>query len=221
MKLSSRLAGGFSRWVSARSEAANDPLRASAAVEPGLAALERARPFVIGAGDGLSKGLSWVINSSALGSSIFVVVLMVLVTADVTGRYVFNKPVPMTYEVGSFMLVFIVFLGMAYTQKMGSHIRVEFLTLRMSPKVRASFNLFAYTLGILLYGAIFYQGFKWSYDAFQIGEYVAGLVNIPKWPSMFAVPFGALLLSLQFLADWLRHAGELVALLREESRASQ
>ena len=214
MKLSSRLTSGFSRWVSARSEATGDPLRSAVAVEP-------ARPFVMGVGDGLSKGLGWMVNTSALGSSMIVVVLMVLVTADVTGRYVFNKPVPMTYEVGSFMLVFIVFLGMAYTQRMGSHIRVEFLTLRMSPRVRASFNMLAYTLGICLYGAIFYQGFKWSYEGFQIGQYVAGLVNIPKWPSMFAVPFGALLLCFQFLADWLRSAGELIAISRGESRASQ
>lgn len=221
MKLSSRLAGGFSRWVSARQEATGDPLRSAAAVEGGQAALERAQPLLIGAGDELSKGLGWLVNTSAFASSLIVVILMGLVTADVTGRYVFNKPVPMTYEVGSFMLVFIVFLGMAYTQRMGAHIRVEFLTLRMPPKVRASFNLLAYTLGICLYGAIFYQGFKWSYDAFQIGEYVAGLVDIPKWPSMFAVPFGALLLSLQFFADWLRSAGELIAMSRGENRASQ
>lgn len=221
MKLSNWLAGGFSRWLRARSEATGDPLRSTAAVEPGATALERARPFVIGAGEGLNKGLGWLVSTSALASAVIVVILMGLVTADVTGRYVFNHPVPMTYEVGAFMLVFVVFLGMAYTQRMGAHIRVEFLTLRMPPKVRAGFNLLAYTLGICLYGAIFYQGFRWSYDAFQIGEYVAGLVDIPKWPSMFAVPFGALLLSFQFLADWLRHAGELIALFREESRGSQ
>ena len=220
MKLSGRLTGGISRWLSARS-VTDDPLGSAVAVEPPVATYDQIRPYLIGAGDGLNKGLGWLVSASAMASATIVVVLMVLVTADVTGRYVFNNPVPMTYEVGAFMLVFVVFLGMAYTQRMGSHIRVEFLTLRMTPKVRASFNLLAYTLGILLYGAIFYQGFRWAYDGFQIGEYVAGLVNIPKWPSMFVVPFGALLLCFQFFADWLRHAGELVAMFRGESRTSQ
>lgn len=218
MKLRGRLADGLGRWMSARLAATDDPLRSSVALESGQAAVG---PFLFGAGDGLSRGLGWVVNSSALVSATVVLILMVLVSADVTGRYVFNTPVPMTYEVGSFMLVFIVFLGMAYTQRMGAHIRVEFLTLRMPPKARASFNLLAFTLGILLYGAIFYQGFKWSYEAFQIGEYVAGLVNIPKWPSMFAVPFGALLMAFQFFSDWMRSAGELVAMFRGESQASQ
>ena len=218
MKLRSRLADGLSRWMNARLVATDDPLRSSVAVESGQAAVGL---FLFRVGDGLSRGLGWMVNTSALASATIVLVLMVLVTADVTGRYAFNEPVPMTYEVGSFMLVFIVFLGMAYTQRMGAHIRVEFLTLRMTPNLRASFNLLAFTLGILLYGAIFYQGFKWSYEAFQIGEYVPGLVNIPKWPSMFAVPFGALLMALQFFADWMRSAGELIAMFRGESQASQ
>ena len=154
----------------------------------------------------LAAALSWAIRTSALGAAGIVVLLMALVVADITGRYLFNSPVPMTYEVGSFMLVFIVFLGLAYSQLQGAHIRVEFFTLRLPPKPRALLDLLAYTLGVAIYGAIFYQGFKWAYDSFVIGEYVAGLVNIPKWPSQFAVVFGALLLALQFIADWLRRA---------------
>lgn len=154
----------------------------------------------------LAAALSWAIRTSALGAAGIVVLLMALVVADITGRYLFNSPVPMTYEVGSFMLVFIVFLGLAYSQLQGAHIRVEFFTLRLPPKPRALLDLLAYTLGIAIYSAIFYQGFKWAYDSFVIGEYVAGLVNIPKWPSQFAVVFGALLLALQFVADWIRRA---------------
>ena len=167
----------------------------------------------------LGAALGWVINASALGAAGIVVILMGLVTADVTGRYLFNSPVPMTYEVGAFMLVFIVFMGLAYSQRQGAHIRVEFLTLRLSPKPRGILDLLSYTLGIAMYGAIFYQGFTWAYHGFQIGEYVAGLVNIPKWPSMFAVPFGAMLLGLQFLSDWIKSLLRLLALFREEGLA--
>lgn len=156
--------------------------------------------------------LGWAVNASALGSSTVVLALMVLVVADVTGRYVFNSPVPMTYEIGAFLLVFIVFLGMAYTQRAGSHIRVEFLTLRLSPKARAVLDLVSYTLGILLFAAMFYQSFRWAYTSFQVGDYTPGLVAIPRWPSMFAVPFGALLLCFQFSGNWFRRFRELKAL---------
>ena len=163
----------------------------------------------------LSRILGWVVNTSAFGAASIVVILMVLVVCDIFGRKVLNKPVPMSYEVGAFMLVFIVFMGLAYSQRQKAHIRVEILTLRVPPRIRAVMDLFAYTLGIAIYGAIFYETFKWSYHSFEIGEYVAGLINIPKWPSQFAMVFGALLLSLQFLSDWVNRAVDVVALFRE------
>ena len=158
--------------------------------------------------------LGWVVNSSAFGAVSIVVILMALVVADIFGRKVLNKPIPMSYEVAEFMLVFVVFMGLAYSQRQRAHIRVEFLTLRMSPRGRAIMDLLAFTLGVAIYGAIFYQTFKRSYHSFQNGEHVAGLINIPKWPSQFALVFGALLLSLQFLFDWFNRAFEVVAMFR-------
>lgn len=167
----------------------------------------------------LNRILGWVVNSSAFGAASIVVILMAMVVADIFGRKVLNKPVPMSYEVGAFMLVFIVFMGLAYSQRQKAHIRVEFLTFRMPEKARAVMDLLAFTLGVAIYGAIFYQTFKWSYHSFEIGEYVAGLVNIPKWPSQFAVVFGALLLSLQFLSDWINRFADVVALFRAPAQA--
>ena len=169
----------------------------------------------------LGRALGWLVNSSAFGAASIVIILMAMVVADIFGRKVLNKPVPMSYEVGAFMLVFIVFMGLAYSQRQRAHIRVEFLTLRMPPRMRAIMDLVAFTLGIAIYGAIFYQTFKWSYHSFEIGEYVAGLVNIPKWPSQFAVAFGALLISLQFLSDWLNRAVEVVAMFRSASPSTE
>ncbi len=165
----------------------------------------------------LNRTLGWAVNTSAFGAASIVVILMAMVVADIFGRKVLNKPVPMSYEVGAFMLVFIVFMGLAYSQRQKAHIRVEILTLRMPPKIRAVMDLFAYTLGIGIYGLIFYETFKWSYHSFEIGEYVAGLINIPKWPSQFAVAFGAILISLQFISDWVYRAVDLVILLRQPS----
>ncbi len=77
----------------------------------------------------LERALGWTVNTSAFGAASIVVILMVV--ADIFGRKVLNKPVPMPYEVGAFMLVFIVFMGLAYSQRQKAHIRVEILTLRL------------------------------------------------------------------------------------------
>ena len=141
---------------------------------------------------------------------------MAVVVADIFGRKVLNKPVPMSYEVDAFMLVFTVLMGLAYSQRQRAHTRVKILTLRMPPRLRAIVDLVASTLGIAIYGAVFYQTFKWSYHSFEIGK---GLINIPKWPSQFALAFGALLISLQFMSDWIYRAIDVVVLFRESKTA--
>ena len=81
----------------------------------------------------LERALGWTVNTSAFGAASIVVILMVV--ADILGRKVLNKPVSMPYEVGAFMLVFIVFMGLACSQRKKAHIRVEsrveILTLRL------------------------------------------------------------------------------------------
>lgn len=156
-----------------------------------------------------NHGLSWLVRTANLLSAVCVLLLMILVVADILGRYLLNSPVPMTYEVGAFLMVFIVFLGLAYTQRMGAHIRVEFFTLRLSRRTRASLDIVASILGLLLYATVTYQGFIWAMTSWQVGDYVAGLINIPRWPSQFMVPLGAALLCLQFLADVVQRVTEL------------
>jgi TRAP-type C4-dicarboxylate transport system permease small subunit len=164
-----------------------------------------------------NRALGWVVLGANGLSAVFVLVLMVLVMADIIGRYLFNRPVPMTYEVGSFMMVFIVFLGLAYTQRVGAHIRVEFLTLHLSPRTRALLDIIASVLGLGLYAVITYEGFLWSWASWEVGDYVAGLVNIPRYPSQFVVPFGAAILCLQFLADIVRRLSELKGLCQSDN----
>ena len=157
----------------------------------------------------LDRALGWLVGAANAVSAAFVLLLMILVVADITGRYLFNSPVPMAYEFGSFMLVFIVFLALASTQRAGAHIRVEFVTLRLPPRARTCLDVLAYCLGILVYATILWRGFGWAWTSWQVGDYVAGLINIPRYPSQFAVPLGAAILCLQFVADVARRLQDL------------
>src|SRR3989304_943515 len=58
-------------------------------------------------------------------------VMMLLVGADISGRRVLNKPIPGTFEVTEFLIAFVVFFALAYTQKAGGHVRVLVLTSRL------------------------------------------------------------------------------------------
>ena len=61
----------------------------------------------------------------AIFSGIMTLMLMVLAVVSVTGRLVFNQPLPGYVDWISQALPFIAFLGLSYTQRDGGHIRMD------------------------------------------------------------------------------------------------
>jgi len=58
--------------------------------------------------------------------SVFIIMfLMFFASAEIIGRYVFNAPVPGHVEIVELIMPAIVFLGVAYTERIGRHIRME------------------------------------------------------------------------------------------------
>ncbi len=134
------------------------------------------------------------------GVSMFVLIpMMLLSTFDVISRSFFNKPVPGTIELSSFMLVIVIVLGLAYTQQMKGHptvnIVVSKLPLRISLFVEIIINLLC--LGMV--SIIVWQG--WVVATGNIGRIVSDVLRIPQFPFRLIVPLGGALLFLEFLVD--------------------
>ena len=134
------------------------------------------------------------------GVSMFVLIpMMLLSTFDVISRSFFNKPVPGTIELSSFMLVIVIVLGLAYTQQMKGHptviIVVSKLPLRISLFVEIIINLLC--LGMV--SIIVWQG--WVVATGNIGRIVSDVLRIPQFPFRLIVTLGGALLFLEFLVD--------------------
>jgi TRAP-type C4-dicarboxylate transport system permease small subunit len=157
----------------------------------------------------LGRGLDRLTAGGNLLSAGLIFALMLLVVADVVGRRFLGRPVPMTFEIGGLLLVFVVFLALAEAQRLGAHIRVEFVLDRLPRRPRAVLNLSASLLGLIVYVAVTYETFRWAWRSYLIGDYVSGLVDVPKYPAQFVIPFGTALLCLQFAREGARHLREL------------
>ena len=68
--------------------------------------------------------------------------MMLLTTGEVLGRAVWNKPIPGTLELSSYMLAVFILLGLAYTQQVKGHVRVEMLIKRLPERVGLVLNQF-------------------------------------------------------------------------------
>lgn len=131
--------------------------------------------------------------------------MMLLITVDVTGRYVFSSPIPGTLEFTEFLIVFVVFFSLAYVQLTKRHICVELVTQRLPRRVGDGLAVI-----VLLIAAVFFVMMAWQswfagLSALEYREASDGLVQIPVYPPKLAIPFGAALIAIQMLRDaWKR-----------------
>lgn len=127
----------------------------------------------------------------AVISALALLVMMLHVTADVIGKYLFNAPIPGTAEVvASYYMVAAVFLPLAWVEVSEGSIVVELLY-NMFGRRAQLLSLFCATA----LSAVFYGGLAWllwspAVKAWRIGEIVEGTWRVVIWPTKFLLPLG-------------------------------
>jgi C4-dicarboxylate transporter DctQ subunit len=130
------------------------------------------------------------------GLAIFALVLMA--TVNVLGRWLFSLPISGYIDWVEQAMAFIAFLGIAYTQRVGGHIRMDIAIgqLRARPlwfsELVSACLMLAVTL-VLIYGS---SPHFWR--AFSIGDSSLD-INLPTWPAKLVVPVALGVLALRLL----------------------
>jgi TRAP-type C4-dicarboxylate transport system permease small subunit len=130
-------------------------------------------------------------------SALVIFLIMLYITSDVTGRYAFSNPLPGTFEIVEMLMVFVVFFGLAYTQMLHSHIRIVLLFRYFSPRTRLFIEIFTNIAFFAIFFFILWESTNKAILSTVNGEFVAGLINVPSWPSRWAVSVGAFLVCLR------------------------
>jgi len=123
-----------------------------------------------------------------------VVVMGLSTIADVVGRYLFNYPIPGSVEIGTELVVAIVFLGVASVQLQRRHIRLEFLSERVSPKARSRLDLIIDVIVLAIVAVLTWRCILKAIESWQTGEISYGVVAVPYAPARTIVAFGLALL---------------------------
>lgn len=140
----------------------------------------------------LERGLSRLTDFAAVLGGAAMVIMMLQVTADVLGKYLFNQPVPATLEtVSSYYMVALVFLPLGYVTKHHEHIIVELFTQGLSPRKLSLFTGLANVLASLYVLALTWQGTNEALYMTDILEsWETELWDMQVWPSRWFVPIG-------------------------------
>jgi TRAP-type C4-dicarboxylate transport system permease small subunit len=133
---------------------------------------------------------------AAFGMS-FIIPLMLLTTGDIIGRKFFSKTIPGTFEISEYILATFILLGAAYTQQVKGHVGVDFLTSRLSPRVRVVCEIITTILSLFIIAIVIWHG--WLEGIRE--RTVSDMLRIPQYPFRLLVAVGGFLLWLELLID--------------------
>lgn len=142
-----------------------------------------------------------LVYTLGIASGITLMLIMGLICSEVFCRYALNRPILGTVEISEHMLVFIVFAGLAYTQSVGGHIKIEVVTRHLPPRAQHILRIIALVIALLIFATIAWRTGQAAWESWQIKEVRWGALPLPTWPVKFAVPVGSLLLCLQLIID--------------------
>lgn len=130
--------------------------------------------------------------------------LMVALTfIDVFARYVFNRPIKGASELTEVIMICAIFLAVAYTQNTKSHIAIDIITSRLSPKPRTALEFIATLLATGIFVIISWKTL--TYAIFLFAEHRAHdkILLIPGGPFGVAIFVGCASMTLLLIRDLL------------------
>lgn len=137
--------------------------------------------------DGLNVVLGWI-------AGLFLAISTVAVFMQIAVRFVLPKlgiivAAPWTEEVSRYLMVWVVFLGVAVLCRSFRLIAVEILVFIVPPKVGTAIKLLAVAICLLFFGIVAQIGFGWTgMSAIEVSP----VMRIPMNWVYLAMPIGAL-----------------------------
>lgn len=144
-------------------------------------------------------------------ASVSIFVIMILITADVLSRLIFNKPFVGTAEIVSSIIIIVCFLEIPYVAVKGAHVRTTMLYDKVGAKGKLIIDILAAFLGILVYSFIIRSSWGNLLHAISIGEAeIAGFFRVTTVPGRFAIIFGSALMILEFIDQIVKYGYSLL-----------
>ena len=116
-----------------------------------------------------------------------IVMLMVLGVLQIVLRTVFNTPISGYIDLVELSMASMAFLGAAYCQRLGSHIRMELLVGRLNGRALWLLEALGAALAMFIIGVLVYYSYGHFLRSFTLGDTTMD-AEYPVWPSKLLVP---------------------------------
>ena len=130
-----------------------------------------------------------IAKGAALVGGVVTLLITLLISFDVLMRYFFDAPQLFVDELASYLQIFIIFGGLAYTFVSGGHVRVDLLTNSLSPVRRARLRVVTLAISCALILIVTWVTLQTTLTAFDYGR-LSAVMLYPLWLPMMFIPLG-------------------------------
>lgn len=128
------------------------------------------------------KGLfDTLVDITGLSAGLATFLIGLFVAYDVIARSVFLLTNSWTTEVTMYMMGYITFVGAAFALKEGSHVSVDLLVQKVSPRAARSLLLVVDVLLLLLFALLTKLSWDFFLEAWESGEVSDTLLSVKLW----------------------------------------
>lgn len=140
------------------------------------------------------------------GAMIALFGMMMLGTADVAGRYLFNRPITGTFEMFEILLPVLLLFSLADTQSIDGHLTAGVIDFfRFKPETRTKIRFGVQVLVFCLFLLIIWRGVGASMFALRSHRRISN-IELPQWIPQLVVPLGALVMCLVLVVQMVETA---------------
>src|SRR5205807_2215680 len=143
--------------------------------------------------------IGWTSKAAGLLAGLGVLAMAGLITFDVLMRYFLDRPQLFVDELASFLQVFVVFAGLAYTFRAGGHVRVDLVTSSLPRPVRAWLRVVTLAIGVGFLAVVIWVTAQSALAAYRYGR-VSAVMLYPLWMPMALIPLGLALMAVAMTA---------------------
>lgn len=133
---------------------------------------------------------------SGLGATILIP-LMLLTTADVLSRDLFNHPIPGAVELSEYLLSIFILLGLAYAQQAKAHVGVSLFTSRLSRESQLVLTIITTLICLSICAVLAWQGLAVGLEERTVSD----MLRVPQYPFRLLVAIAAFLTCFELFID--------------------
>jgi len=122
-----------------------------------------------------------------------ILLIMIMVSADVFFRYVFNSPIIGAMEFSLMLMIAVIYFGLGYTEISNRHIVIDLFYKKLNIKYQYIISKINCIILLTISSILFWHSFADFLYSYEINEILPGMASFPKYPSKLCLSLGVLI----------------------------